>query len=80
MSCTARLSHGPGHQSSTPCDVEGEHDVHHCIYGSHSQEATWRTGEYTDKLRAQGIDFSPKSYPEDMGMTGFFDEPPEAEE
>lgn len=75
--CEAFLYHGPGHQSKTRCELIGPHDVHRAIYGSMRQEATWRDGEYTDGLREKGIEFDPESYPENMGMTGFFDEPPQ---
>jgi hypothetical protein len=75
--CPAYLCHGPGHQSTTACTKTGPHEVHECIYGSARQHAEWRTGDYTGKLREQGIEFSPKSYPEEIGMTGFFDEPPQ---
>lgn len=40
--CLAEVSHGPGHQSSTRCELTGPHDVHRAIYGSQRQEATWR--------------------------------------
>lgn len=75
MSCDAKLAHGPGHQSTTRCEVEGPHEVHRCTYGGGVAE--WRDGEYTGMLRDKGIDFDPKSYPENLGMTGFFDEPPQ---
>jgi hypothetical protein len=80
MACSAYLSYGPGHQSRTYCEVEGPHDVHRCVYGSFLQDAEWRDGDYTNRLREQGIEFSPVSYPENMGMTGFFDEPPQVDE
>lgn len=75
--CPARVYHGPGHQSSTRCHRLGSHVTHEAIYGGDRQTARWRDGDYTNSLRAQGIDFDPKSYPENMGMTGFFDEPPQ---
>lgn len=78
--CSAVLAHGPGHQSTTRCERTGPHEVHRAIYGSARQEATWRDGSYTNQLRKQGIDFNPKSYPENMAMTGFFDEPPQEDE
>jgi hypothetical protein len=68
--CTAFLAHGPGHQSRSWCEVEGEHDVHVTHY--HGECASWRNGEYTDRLRAKEIEFDPESYPENMAMTGFF--------
>lgn len=77
--CTAHLYHGPGHQSRSRCEVKGPHDVHMTHYHG-GQRATWRDGSYTDKLRAGNISFDPESYPENMGMTGFFDEPPEDED
>lgn len=74
--CSAYLCHGPGHQSKSPCEVQGAHDVHETHYAG-GQRARWRTGQYTGKLRAAKIQFNPDSYPEDIGMTGYFDEPPE---
>lgn len=76
--CPAQIYHGPGHQSRTRCELSGEHDVHQAHI--HRELAQWRTGGYTGKLRAQGIDFDPSSYPETMGMTGFFDEVEEIDE
>lgn len=78
--CSARLYHGPGHQSRTSCRLLGEHEVHEAVYGGDQQVARWRDGSYTDLLREKSIDFDPGSYPEDMAMTGFFDEPPEEPE
>jgi hypothetical protein len=75
--CQAFIWHGPGHQSDTRCHVEGEHEIHEAIYGSERQLARWRDGDYTSKLREQGIEFNPESYPENIAMSGFFDEPPE---
>jgi hypothetical protein len=74
--CDAFLYHGPGHQSKSRCEVVGPHDVHRTHY-SWGQLAEWRDGSYTNKLREQNIDFDPTSYPENMAMTGFFNEPPE---
>lgn len=39
--CIAKLGHGPGHQSTTYCEVKGKHKVHECTYGSYSQFAQW---------------------------------------
>lgn len=71
--CPAAYYHGPGHQSRTYCELTGPHDVHEAHY-SHGQYARWRTGAYTGLLRAGGHDFAPRSYPETMGMSGYFDE------
>lgn len=57
-SCKAIIHHGPGHQSSTHCRLEGDHEIHEAIYGSFRQQATWRGDEV---------------------FSGFFDEPPCAE-
>jgi hypothetical protein len=47
-SCSAEVRHGPGHQSSTKCEVKGVHEVHRAIYGADRQEAAWRgTHVYT---------------------------------
>jgi hypothetical protein len=73
--CDAYLWHGPGHQSRTRCRVKGEHEIHEAEYGG--GVARWKDGSYTDGLRAKGIDFDPESYPENMAMTGYFNEPPE---
>lgn len=60
--CTARIFHGPGHQSSTQCEYEADHvDFHYCIYGEREQEALWFGG-------------FPNEVPE--VFTGFADEPP----
>jgi hypothetical protein len=40
--CTARIWHGPGHQSSTGCELAGPHDWHRAVYGSFRQEAMWQ--------------------------------------
>ena len=74
--CTAHIAHGPGHQSKTYCEVRGPHEVHEATYGECEQRARWRDGGYTDLLRVKGIEFNPESYPENMAMTGFHDEPP----
>lgn len=76
--CEAVFYHGPGHQSRARCEVQGPHDVHEAHY-RHGL-ARWRDGDYTNKLREKGIEFDPKSYPENMGMSGYFDEPSEVEE
>lgn len=82
--CTAKLYHGNGHQSSTACHVEGPHEIHEANYwhanSGYEMVARWRDGEYTGSLRTKGIDFDPESYPENLGMTGFFDEPPQGDE
>jgi len=44
-SCSAKIWHGPGHQSHTNCERTGEHDVHDCHYGEFNQHATWRGSE-----------------------------------
>lgn len=72
--CPAKIHHGPGHQSRTECKLTGEHDVHEAHVGG--RVLRWRTGDYTNSLRAEGIEFDSRSYPESMGMTGFFDESP----
>lgn len=78
--CPAKFWHGPGHQSSTQCRLEAGHaGPHEAVYGSARQLAHWNTGAYTGGLRELGIQFNPESYPEDIGMSGFFDEPPEEE-
>lgn len=76
--CPGRFYHGPGHQSSTRCELEKDHEgSHRCIYGSHCSEALWNTGDYTGRMRKSGIEFSAESYPEDIGMSGYHDEPPQ---
>lgn len=75
-SCTAKLHHGPGHQSSTKCDVVGPHDEHHCRFGRHNEDAYWKSGVYIAKLREMGIAI-PSYVDEGTMMTGAFDEPPE---
>lgn len=51
--CTARLHHGPGHQSSTFCNLKGKHTVHQTRYGRDEQVSQWRgkhgfTGYFDD--------------------------------
>lgn len=48
--CLAQLHHGPGHQSSTYCEVTGKHKIHRCIYGSFDQEATWTGSVFKRKF------------------------------
>lgn len=73
--CSAPFYHGPGHQSKSLCELTGEHDVHQTHY--RNGLARWRDGDYTNGLREKGIEFDPVSYPENMGMSGYFDEPPD---
>lgn len=77
-SCTAKLHHGLGHQSTAKCDVVGPHVVHHCRFGA-NRVAYWRDGQYIAKLKEAGIEI-PKSVNEGTMMTGYFDEPPEEED
>lgn len=51
--CIARLGHGPGHQSSTYCDVIGLHTVHSCQYGRNDERAYWKGSVY--KLKFTGF-------------------------
>lgn len=39
--CTAELHHGPGHQSTTRCELTGAHEVHEGHYHG-GIRATWR--------------------------------------
>lgn len=48
--CIARLAHGPGHQSSTYCDVIGPHKEHSCRYGRYDQNAYWKGSVYKLKF------------------------------
>ncbi len=75
--CIAYVCHGPGHQSKTYCEKRGPHEIHEATYGADQQYALWRDGDYTNQLRAKAIKFNPTSYPENIAMTGFFDEPPQ---
>lgn len=59
--CEAKLYHGPGHQSATPCRVRGPHEIHEAEY--RAGLARWRDGQWKPG--------------EPHGITGFFDEPPE---
>ena len=40
--CTARIHHGPGHQSATYCNQVGKHTFHTAVYGSDREEAEWK--------------------------------------
>jgi hypothetical protein len=75
--CPAVLFHGPGHQSKAECELVGPHDVHETHYGD-GRQAFWRTGDYTDQIDAKGTERNVRSYPKTMGMTGYFNEPPQA--
>lgn len=62
LGCPARIYHGPGHQSSTKCELPiGHDDGHYCIYGEFQQEAEWFGGFPGE---------------EPLVFTGFADEPP----
>jgi len=39
--CHAVLYHGPGHQSSTKCQITGPHSIHRAEYGGYRQVAYW---------------------------------------
>jgi len=39
--CDAVICHGPGHQSTTHCQVEGEHEIHEAYYGCYDEHAQW---------------------------------------
>lgn len=60
--CTAKIHHGPGHQSITSCDRRGPHKVHHAFYGRYDQEAFWvgdrvTTGYFDDLPRFDGDEY-----------------------
>jgi len=38
--CCAKLAHGPGHQSITYCEAQGEHKVHSCRIMN--RKASWK--------------------------------------
>lgn len=41
--CTAKIYHGPGHQSRTCChNTKKYHKIHEAYYGSHRQYAVWQ--------------------------------------
>lgn len=42
--CPAVIHHGPGHQSSTRCQVDGPHTIHEASYGADRELARW-TGD-----------------------------------
>lgn len=77
--CTAKIHHGPGHQSSTRCHVKGEHEVHEAYYGGHNEYAVWKDGSYLRSLAAAGITEIPSWVNEGTAMSGYFDEAPEEE-
>lgn len=74
--CCARVWHGPGHQSSTYCEVEGPHETHRAAYGEFRQLAEWRTGQFTEEYEKAGADW----WDNRDACTGFFDEPPGEDE
>lgn len=47
--CIARLSHGPGHQSHTYCEMIGPHKIHRCQYGEFNEVAYWAGSPYKQK-------------------------------
>lgn len=42
--CPSWIGHGPGHQSTTFCTQQGEHEIHSARYGSFDQYAEWGGG------------------------------------
>lgn len=44
--CSAKIYHGPGHQSSTRChNTKKHHKIHEAYYGSCRQHARWKGQE-----------------------------------
>ena len=39
--CVARIHHGPGHQSSTFCELTGNHKIHHATFGEFDSYQEW---------------------------------------
>lgn len=39
--CLVAIHHGPGHQSTTECDITGDHTRHEVVYGEFRQVASW---------------------------------------
>lgn len=78
--CQAKLHHGPGHQSTTECEVRGPHTMHVVHYNG-GQRATWTDGHYLRDLAESDIKITTlmRKYEKDA-MTGFNDEPPEEED
>lgn len=64
MTCTEKIWHGPGHQSSTHCRVRGEHVVHEAVYGEFNQFAQWRT-RADGKETFSGVFDEPPAYEDD---------------
>ena len=60
--CNAKFHHGPGHQSTTPCMMTGDHKYHECRYGSYDQWAVWEGPECSS-----GYFDEPPEEPEDYG-------------
>jgi hypothetical protein len=60
QSCTAKIYHGPGHQSGTSCELKGPHEIHEARYGSGDQLARWKG----DKIFSGAFD-EPPTDPED---------------
>lgn len=44
--CPSWIGHGPGHQSTTFCTQQGEHEIHSARYGSFDQYAEWGGGDH----------------------------------
>ncbi len=59
--CQAVIHHGPGHQSSTKCQVSGPHQVHEARYGSFDQLARWEG----DKIFSGAFDEPPEVMDDD---------------
>lgn len=63
-SCHSRIAHGSGHQSTSQCEVEGDHDIHRIV-------SIGRLLEWQDRhIRPEN----------GLAFTGYFDESPEVQE
>lgn len=59
--CDSRIWHGPGHMSSTRCELTTKHDIHYATYGRYSQRAYW-----TGKEAFSGFSDEPPELSEGM--------------
>ena len=59
--CDAIIWHGPGHMSSTRCELTDKHNIHYASYGRYGQDAYW-----TGKETYSGFSDEPPKLPEGM--------------
>ena len=59
-SCPVRIHHGPGHQSTTYCQVSEPHEIHKASFGSYGETASWVGGDIFSDYFDEGFDYEDK--------------------